>query len=261
MDTLAIAHRRLALHCQGRYSGRPRANDQEYQTELLENPDDPSTIQAMQMVLHLPKQQPPPRADVLAASAQAVVAVCLAPQAGHDGAWAQALERWYTHRIRKVARRARGSAWHKVHVLPGVSVESGQAQVRAFVPSAVAEVPAQIAKLQIHGTDVPYEPVAQPPAEDLPVIYVDRSLGMTMGKTAAQVGHGAMLLAAELSYAHILQWQHNNFACTVREVDAQQFRLACDQAPVRVQDAGFTEIAPGSVTVCAAPRPLTLSQC
>ena len=71
-----------------------------------ENPDEPDTVQAMQIALNLPKQHPPSRHDLLAAAAQAVVAVCLNPQAGTDGEWSAALNRWYDHRIRKVTRRA-----------------------------------------------------------------------------------------------------------------------------------------------------------
>ena len=49
-----------------------------------ENPDEPDTVQAMQIALNLPKQHPPSRHDLLAAAAQAVVAVCLDPQAGAE---------------------------------------------------------------------------------------------------------------------------------------------------------------------------------
>ncbi len=35
-----------------------------------------------------------------------------------------------------------------------------------------------------------------PPRADAPIIYVDRSLAMTAGKAAAQVGHGSMMTTA-----------------------------------------------------------------
>ena len=102
-----------------------------------EDPNDPSTVQAMQLAINLPKQDPPSRNAVLVCAARAVVAVCLDPRAGIDGFWRDGVEQWYSHRIRKVARRARNKAWDDVQALPGVTVGS----VRAFGPSAVGDVP------------------------------------------------------------------------------------------------------------------------
>lgn len=114
-----------------------------------EDPRDPSTVQAMQLVLNLPRENPPARGDVLGDAARAVVSLCLDPRAGGEGFWRAGVERWYSHRIRKVARRARNKAWLDVQALPGVTVGF----VRAFVPSAVGDVPREIRKLQVKGTD------------------------------------------------------------------------------------------------------------
>ena len=181
MDKFERAHQRLVEACDSR-SWR----------DDPENPDDPATIQAMQIALNLPKQEPPTRTAVLEAAARAVVAVCLDERAGEDGAFAQALGQWYGHRIRKIARRARNKAWRDVQSLPGVTVAD---RARAFAPSAVAEVDPLIAKLQIGHTDLAMDE-SGPPLVDAPIIYVDRSLAMTAGKAAAQVGHGSMMLAA-----------------------------------------------------------------
>ena len=109
-----------------------------------EDPDDPQTVQAMQIALHIPKAEPPERSDVLAAAAKAVVAVCLDPRAAQPGAWHDALAQWYGHRIRKIARRARGAGWENVQALPGCTAVSGTAAARAFIPSAVSEVPTRL---------------------------------------------------------------------------------------------------------------------
>jgi len=46
----------------------------------------------------------------------------------------------------------------------------------------------------------------------------------------------------------------------VREVSHEKFaQLASDPAAVAVQDSGFTEVAPGSVTVVALPGKYALS--
>lgn len=212
-----------------------------------EDPDDPSTVQAMQLVLNVPKQDPPSRNAVLNDAARAVVAVCLDPRAGEDGFWRGGLQRWYSHRIRKVARRARNKAWDDVQALPGVTVGS----VRAFVPSAVGEVPHEIGKLQIkgteleHGEDLPLE-------EGVPLIAVDASLEMSAGKAAAQVGHASMLLAAARDTEWVRRWAQAGFPLNVREVGAEEFRELCGRpGAVPVRDAGFTEVAPGSTTVVA----------
>src|ERR1035441_8707111 len=49
-----------------------------------------------------------------------------------DGEWHDEVQRWLDGRIRKVARRARGSKWDAAAELPGVTVSHAGAQVRAF---------------------------------------------------------------------------------------------------------------------------------
>lgn len=239
MTKFEIAHQRLVAACTARDSH--------------EDPADPSTVQAMQIALHLPKQDTPARSEVLAAAARAVVATCLDERAGEDGAFAAALAQWYGHRIRKIARRARNKAWRDVQLLPGVTVDD---RARAFAPSAVGEVDPLISKLQIGHTDLAMDEPG-PPLADAPIIYVDRSLAMTAGKAAAQVGHGSMMLAAAMSEEEAAAWAAKGFPLSVREVDAEVFRTACAQEDaVVIIDAGFTEIAPDSATVCALRRPI-----
>lgn len=218
-----------------------------------EDPDDPQTVQAMQIALHIPKAEPPERSDVLAAAAKAVVAVCLDPRAAQPGAWHDALAQWYGHRIRKIARRARGAGWENVQALPGCTAVSGTAAARAFIPSAVSEVPHPIAKLQIRGTELPADaPGDRDPG--VPLIAVDASLGMTAGKAAAQAGHASMLLAAAMGPEQVQAWAADGFPLQVREVPRGDFeRLSRDPAAVAVRDSGFTEVAPGSTTVVALP--------
>lgn len=235
-EAFAAAHRLLA---ETRTDYRQRTED----------PDDPSTVQAMQLVIHLPKVDPPTRNQVLVDAAKATVAVCLDTRAGEPGFWQEGLGRWYGHRIRKVARRARGKAWDDVQALPGVTVGS----VRAFVPSSVAEVPHAISKLQIKGTDVEQSELLLVDA-NVPTIHINSTLHMSLGKAAAQVGHAAMLYAAALPLNSAHAWAEQGFALNVREVDAAEFaRVLATPGAVPVQDAGFTEVAPGSTTVVAVP--------
>lgn len=241
MSNLREAHRRLVEAC----SERSWRDDPE-------DPDKPETIQAMQIALHLPKQDPPRRTEVLEAAGRAVVKLCLDDRAGQDGAFAEALGQWYGHRIRKVARRGRNKAWRDVQTLPGVTVED---RARAFVPSAVSEVDPLVAKLQIGHTDLPMDEPG-PALADVPLILINASLKMSAGKAAAQVGHGSMLLAAAMSLEEVEQWAERDFLLSVREVSSEDFAQACArEGAVVVRDAGFTEVAPDSATVCAVRQP------
>ncbi|MDO5032993.1 peptidyl-tRNA hydrolase [Corynebacterium sp.] len=234
------AHQRLAAAC-----------DERSWRDDPEDPAHPETIQAMQIALNLPKQDPPSRTEVLEAAARAVVKACLDPRAGQDGAYAQALGQWYGHRIRKIARRARNKAWRDVQALPGVTVDD---RARAFVPSAVSEVHPLVAKLQIGHTELPHDEPG-PPRSDAPVIYIDSSLEMSAGKAAAQVGHGSMLLAARMEFGDVEKWMERDYALSVRELEPAEFAAACRRPDaVVVRDAGFTEVAPDSATVVALPR-------
>ena len=216
-----------------------------------ENP----TVQAMQIALHIPKNDPPARSEILQAAAQAVVACCLSEESVTDEWYGNRLQRWYDHRIRKVARRGRNAAWERVTTLPGVSSVSGSAEARAFVPGPVDSVDPLLKKLQISHTDVPFDSPADP--TEGPVLYVDRGLGMSVGKTAAQVGHGSMLLAAAQPFEWVERWADQGYRLSVREVDSDVFRKAAEQpGAVHVIDAGFTEVAPSSLTVVALPMPL-----
>ncbi|MFV8382026.1 peptidyl-tRNA hydrolase [Corynebacterium hindlerae] len=219
-----------------------------------EDPTNPDTVQAMPIVLHIPKSNRPSRVELLEAAARAVVAVCLDPRAGEDSAFADALQRWYGARIRKIARRARNTQWERVQGLPGVTAEQGGAQARAFVPSAVHATEPLIAKLQIEGTDLPVES-PDPVVPGIPLLVVDASLGMSVGKAAAQVGHAAMLLAAHVPADAAWRWAQQGFPLQVREVPRAQFASLAGRADaVAVRDAGYTEVTPGSVTVVALPN-------
>lgn len=276
------AHARLAA---AMADGHPDAED----------PDDPSTVRAMPLVMEFPHDPVPDRRAVLEAAATACVALCLDPRAGQDPAtssdsvFADALDRWYGARIRKIARRARNRRWRDVQDLPGVTATvvaqrpdrpHATASVRAFLPCPVSQTPALLNKLQIEGADVEPDPsYADCPEAVLdtdrqrpaPVIYVDASLGMTVGKAAAQVAHGSMLLAAAMDPGAALDWAERGFPLHVCEVGSTRFAevRALAQRPDRsrggsvagdlpaaaiVQDAGYTEVVPGSVTVVALTR-------
>jgi len=231
--------------------------------------EDPNEVRVMPLVLRLERDAPPARTAVLAAAAAASVAVCLDPRSTPGGEWHDDVRAWVSSRIRKVARRARGAHWRAVADLPGVTVRVGGAEVRALVPGRVVDTPKEVARLQISGSDLPPdEPPA--PAGDLPVLYLNPHVPMTVGKAAAQVGHASMLLAALLAATGgadaLAAWASIDYRCQVRPASTAEWDARYpaddpagawrDRGVVVVRDAGFTEIAPGTVTVVATwPRP------
>jgi peptidyl-tRNA hydrolase len=212
----------------------------------------------MPVVLRL-ERPPAPRTAVLEAAARAALAVCLDPRAelatepGHppegDREWHDAVAAWVGAGIRKIARRARGAHWAAVQELPGVTVEVDGAAVRALLPGPVDGVPRIVDRLQIGGTDLPAD-APGPPPPGAPVIWVNGALGMTVGKAAAQVGHASMLDAAVRGLREVPPYAVRTAG---PERWAQLCRAAERGAAVAVRDAGFTEVAPGTITAVATP--------
>ncbi|WP_026421355.1 peptidyl-tRNA hydrolase [Actinokineospora inagensis] len=226
--------------------------------------EDPAAIRAMPIVLRVDRDPPPSRTPLLEAAAAASLAVCLDPRADVDGPWHAEVEAWVNGRIRKVTRRARGAHWTAVQDLPGITVEVNGAQARALVPGLVAESPKTLSRLQISGSELPPDtPGPIPP--DTPVLWLNPTVPMTVGKAAAQVGHATMLLAALLTDSDLKSWSTTMFTCAVRTPTPSQWStlhpgdnpLTAWQThtTVAVRDAGFTEVAPGTVTVIAQWRP------
>ncbi len=203
-------------------------------------------VRAMPVILRL-ERPPAARTLVLEAAAAAALAVCLDPRTQPGGEWHDTVAIWVGTQIRKIARRARGAHWAAVQELPGVTWEVDGAQARALLPGPVDDVPRVVSRLQIGGTELePDEP--GPPPQGVPVIWVNAGLDLTVGKAAAQVGHASMLYAAAHGLADV-----PHFA--VRDADGDRWARLCAAVgrgeAVAVRDAGFTEVAPGTITCIA----------
>ena len=221
-----------------------------------EDPDDRGTVRSMPIVLHLPKADLPGRTPLLEAVAGAVAALCLDERVAPGGRWHEAYSAWLDARMRKIARRARGAQWRTALEVDGVTREVDGCAARAFVPGPVDEVDPRLGRLQIGGTDLERDDPGPPPP-GVPVVWVDAALEMSVGKAAAQVGHGVMVLIAEMDRDRLERWIDGGLPVAVREADPARWRdlsaAVSARAPgvAAVVDAGYTEVAPGSLTVIA----------
>ncbi|MGD9987856.1 peptidyl-tRNA hydrolase [Pseudonocardia sp.] len=206
-------------------------------------PEADGIVRAMPVVLRIERELPG-RTALLEAAARAALAVCVDPRAGAEGEWHDQVLTWIDGRIRKIARRARGAHWAAVQELPGVTVSVDGAHARALLPGPVDDVPRSVARLQIGGTDLPTDDPGPAPA-GAPVIWLNPTVTMTVGKAAAQVGHASMIDAAVRGLVEVPDYAvrvPTRERWTALQADADA------GAAVAVRDAGFTEVDPGTVT-------------
>ncbi|MFT7602178.1 MAG: hypothetical protein ACI8TP_005145 [Acidimicrobiales bacterium] len=162
---------------------------------------------AMQLAARVEKANPPTTPEVCVAAVRAVIDLLSDHRAAPGGPWEAPIGQWQeAGKIRKLVRRGRASAWVRAQDPDGRTAVAGRAEVRAYVPSPMDEVPDQVAKLQIKST-----PLDQPPplasyplhTPDVGrmVIVVTPAVEMSWGKQAAQCAHAAQLLWRQLDSA------------------------------------------------------------
>lgn len=201
---------------------------------------------AMQLAVHAEKTSPPSHSAVCTAAAMAVARVLTAP----DPDWREAIRLWQLDRIRKVTRRARGVRWTAVQALPGVTVEYAGAEVRAFVPGPVTELPPDLAKLQVAGLDLDDDSAGlKPPEPPYAALALNPGVGMSTGKAAAQCGHAVQLLLWRAAEPGRSAWIGAGLRVHLER--GETWRRCVERATVAVRDAGFTEVPPGTMTAIA----------
>ncbi|MFC4885200.1 aminoacyl-tRNA hydrolase [Streptomyces beijiangensis] len=223
------------------------SDDSPFVTEPTARDEAPQFV--LPLVVHIEKAEPPARTDALETAARAVLVILSDERSLGEGEWAQTMRDWQDARIRKVVRRARGGEWRKASALPGITLTGKAAEVRVFPPVPLDGWPKELAKLQVSGTDLddPEEPAV--PDRTAPVLWMSPDVEMSAGKAMAQAGHAAQLAWWELTDAEREEWRAAGFPLSVRTATAERWKELTESGLPVVQDAGFTEIAPGSCTV------------
>ncbi len=208
----------------------------------------------MQVVLRVERHLPPTASAACSTVASAVAHLLADERSEGDGAWA-GLVRWWWDSPRKVVRRARGVAWTRCLQLDGLTVEREGAAARVLPPGPVATLVPEVARLQVGGTEL-HDPdrrhdLTLAPGWPGVLVAVTPALPMTAGKMAAQCGHATQMALAALTSARRSTWAAAGFPVDVRFPDLAAWTALQSVAPVRVCDAGHTEVPPGTPTVLA----------
>lgn len=213
-------------------------------SEYADQPEmhaDHETPWAMQLALRVDKANPAGHIETCEAAARAVVKLLADPRTTcPEGEWREAVEFWRDGRIRKLVRRAKGpTRWAEAQTLPGVTVEQGNAAVRAFLPGPVRPLPPELNKLQVSGTELPADEPSR--VEDAMVLIgISPLITMTTGKACAQCGHAAQLALEAMSGTERAAWAADDFRVRVAVIDED--RWLAGPGDVHVIDAGFTEL-------------------
>lgn len=181
-----------------------------------------------------------------AVKAVALASVLAYVHTGDAPAW----ESWLDGRFAKSVRRAKAGQFAALTPDAASVVEVGAAKAAAFIPSTYEDLDPTLAKLQVSGTDFERSGTwERSPHEGGPWLLVNDGLGMTTGKAAAQAAHGLFVWFLNASADLRRWWIADGCPFAVEGVPATEFAKASQNAQVTINDAGFTEIEPGSATV------------
>ena len=208
-------------------------------TELRDR--DPGEL-VQPIILRIDKEDPSSEDEGLSAVARAAVIAYLQDPQNPD--WQQ----WASQAFAKSVRRANPKMFAKVlEMFPGQRVsEVGSDHAVGLPPLPAADLPKLIAKLQVSGTQLPK---ADEVLDAKINIVLNKSLDMSTGKAAAQAAHALFAWLTEAPAESVEAWLQSHAPVGIRHLPRKDFeQLSRQAAGPGIQDAGRTEIEPGSVT-------------
>jgi peptidyl-tRNA hydrolase len=170
------------------------------------------------------------------ATAAAVATRRCAHRYREDDRWRDGFDDWWRHSFRKVCLRAEPHEWEGIRALDHERV----GDVACLPPvrrSARSRVLARMQTLSDEAGPLPELDGTVPGALTL-VVATD--LGMSSGKTLAQIGHAALMAGRDLE---------PGLEIRVAGAGGQRWVALVGSAITIVRDGGLTEIAEGSETV------------
>lgn len=182
--------------------------------------------------------------DVVVAVAKASVLSWLLTR--DDPSWDDWLKGLFTKSVRR-------GAVNKVKELESHAayfVSNGRFDIAAFKPMLYEDFPAGLLKMRV--SDFELQRVGIWARSDSgPTVYVNNEIKMSTGKTAAQVAHGLFGVALKADETRLDEWVSEGLPLTVCDSRISGDLENSDRF-VRIEDAGLTEIEPGSITVAVS---------
>lgn len=157
-----------------------------------------------------------------------------------DDKWDDEVKAWMRGRIRKIVRRARASAWSNLLEKEHYYAKVGNAEVVILKPYILDEISSDIKKLQVQGIEL--EKSSGPLAPSSLLIAMNPEIPMSSGKAMAQFGHAVQIAVLNSPVDVLEAWEKSGFPISVAAWEETEMPF------VEVRDAGFTEVASGSLT-------------
>jgi peptidyl-tRNA hydrolase len=157
-----------------------------------------------------------------------------------DDRWRDGFDDWWRHSFRKVCLRAEPREWEAVRELDHERV----GDVACLPPVRRSARDRVLVRMQALSGDPGTLPKPGEPPPGALTLVVATGLGMSSGKTLAQIGHAALM--ADLD---------PNLELSVGGADEDAWARLAGSAVAIVRDGGLTEVEPGSETVLVLEGP------
>lgn len=167
---------------------------------------------------------------------------------------------WLAGPFTKSVRRAKPTQVEALAALPGALVvrsPEGAGTAVGFPPVRYDELPREISRLQVSGTDLPREEHG----DEHDLVHDERSPltlavrdDLTTGKAAAQAAHALFAWALTADADVLAAWEEAPLVPVRLVQPALLERLAVSAGAVPIRDSGLTEVEPDTLTAVAVPR-------